>query len=198
MAKKDGKKLCPNSHYYREETIDRLITEAVGSLYVNDVLAARLREHLRTAHDRSEAPRLRELRRLQAAETRLTHKLGLLYDYRLNEDITVDEYRAKRSRIAEELASVRQRIADLGETNAAAEEEGSTILELLKGFRETYVRADTEGKARILNVVLDHVELKGKDGAASRFVFRPPFNLLFEVGEHVRKASGSKVGEWGE
>jgi len=186
-VKRNGKKKCPSSVIYPAERIDAMLTEAIGKLYVDDKIAARIKASLCVSHDVDDAECRRELRRLQTEQRRLTRHLDLIYTDRLDERITPDEYSAHRVRTSDALADVTRRMDGLTERNVDYQEQGSMILELLKGFRETYIGQDHEGKARILAVVLARVTLRGDE---SDFVWHPPFDVLFSIGELVLKGEG--------
>jgi hypothetical protein len=63
-------------------------------------------------------------------------------------------------------------------------DEGSTIIDLLAGFKETYMPADFEGKSKILGAVVDRAVLRGGDLHVS---WKQPFDTLFTLGEGVRR-----------
>ena len=92
--------------------------------------------------------------------------------------------------IPPQLARQRPCLSFIKSYNAAYQEQGSTILDLLKGFKEAFVEADAEGKARILQVLLKHATLRGKEW---EFEFAQPFDVLFSIGELYFKKR-----EWGE
>ena len=73
--------------------------------------------------------------------------------------------------------------------NVKYKEQGSEIIELLRGFKEVYLAADLEGKSKILSVMLDRVILKGEE---TQFIWHEPFSTLFTLGSFINK------GKWGE
>lgn len=198
----NGGKKCEQGRYYREEKIDQLFARAIEDLYIDDSIAAMVREHLRASHNERELFTNHELKRLQSEQTRLKNQLGLFYEDRLNGVITVEEYKAKRLEKQEALRQTESDIARLERQNFSAQDEGSTILELLKGFRETYMKQDFAGKAKILRIVLRECRLKGKDGEESLFLWNPPFDKLFFFGEMQKNGEiGEAVkfkAKWGE
>jgi site-specific DNA recombinase len=189
-TKTDGKKRCSDSSVYTEGQIDKMLIDAIGKLYVNDDIAARIREHLRESHTVESAASRRELKRLQARYTERTNHLGLIYEDRLAKIISVDDYTRQRTKIEGELSDIRDQIERLTEHNLDYQHQGSEILELLKGFRDTYVRQGYEGKARILGVMMNRVVLYGKE---ADFIWHEPFGTLFSIGELVLRSE-----KWGE
>ncbi|MGA2532714.1 MAG: hypothetical protein ABSG19_06710 [Candidatus Aminicenantales bacterium] len=73
-------------------------------------------------------------------------------------------------------------IEKLGRINRKYKEEGSTVIDLLRGFKEIYQAADLEGKAAILGAVVDRATLRGDDLHVS---WKQPFDILFTLGEGV-------------
>jgi hypothetical protein len=49
-----------------------------------------------------------------------------------------------------------------------------------QGFKEAFVEADAEGKARILQVLLKKATLRGKEW---EFEYNQPVDVLFSIGE---------------
>jgi hypothetical protein len=58
------------------------------------------------------------------------------------------------------------------------------IIELLKGFKDTYLKSDFETKAKILSVVLNKVILKGED---TYFIWKQPFGFLFDISKLAKE-----------
>src|SRR4030065_2672061 len=86
------------------------------------------------------------------------------------------------------LRDIKAGIEKLGQINRKHKEEGATIIELLGGFKKTYLAADLERKAGILNALVDKAVLRGGD----LHVFcKPAFDVLFTLGQGV-----IKKGEW--
>jgi hypothetical protein len=188
----NGGKKCSQGRYYREEKIDQLFARAIGDLHIDDSIAAIVREHLRGAHNELELFTNRELKRLVSEQTRLMNQLDLLYEDRLNGIITVEEYKAKRLEKQESLGQTESEMYGLEQQNYFAQDEGSTILELLRGFRATYMKQDLAGKAKILRIVLRECRLIREDGEESVFLWNLPFDKLFLIGEMLNQG---EVGE---
>ncbi len=174
---------CPQGHF-REEDIDRMFAENLGQLYVDKAIAEKITEGLKQSHTLQQASDKRELKRLQSELTRRTNHLDLLYQDRLDGTITKEQYKDKQAGIQQDLRNVQADIEKLGRHNAKYKEEGSAIIDLLKGFKETYLAADPEGKAEILSAVVDRATLRGGD---LFITWKRPFDILFILGEGVLK-----------
>ncbi len=176
-------KKCPQDHF-RQEEIDRMFAENLGQLYIDRPIAEKIREGLKRSHALQQTSDKRELQRLRSEETRRTNHLDLLYQDRLDGTITKEQYKEKQAAIQQELRNVKADIEKLSCYNSKYKEEGSTIIELIKGFKETYLAADLEGKAEILNAVVDRATLRNGDLFVT---WKPPFDTLFILGGGVLK-----------
>lgn len=101
----------------------------------------------------------------------------------------VDLYKAKSQEVQVEIDRLKADLRTLGTRNLGYKEEGSTILELLRGVKDAYVAQDPEGKAKILDVVLDKIVLRGNQTFVQ---WREPFQRLFDLNRVIQRSS------WGE
>jgi DNA invertase Pin-like site-specific DNA recombinase len=184
-----GEKRCRESRPFTEEKIDRLFTDSVHSLYIDDVIADRIVADLKSNHESEQAVTRRELRRLQSEQTQLTTNLSTIYQDRLAGLIGPEECSKLRMDIRESLASIEGRMKSLSASNSAFVEEGSQVLELLKGFRSAYLGQDYQGRAKILRVILKSAKLRG---AELDLEWNEPFGILFNIG-----TLSSKKSKWG-
>ena len=186
--KKFGTDYCIQKRWTETE-VDHLIVEALGRLYVDDFISAKIRERLKTAHVEEEAFERKELRRLQSELTRKNTYLSVLYQDRLDGTITKEEYLEKKVVFQRDVDMTQLAIDRMARHNVKYKEQGSEIIELLRGFKEVYLAADLEGKSKILSVMLDRVILKGEE---TQFIWHEPFSTLFTLGSFINK------GKWGE
>lgn len=156
---------------------------------MDDFISSKIRERLKTTHVKEEAFEKKELRRLETEKTRKKTHLNVIYQDRLDGTITKEEYLEKKVAFQRELEMVQLAIDKMARHNLKYKEQGSEIIELLRGFKEVYLAADLEGKSKILSVMLDRVILKGEE---TQFIWHEPFNTLFSLGAFINK------GKWGE
>ena len=173
----------------REEKIEEIVVEALDGLHVDDELAAQIKARLRESHNEESASEVKETKRLQNELARKTKHLGLVYDDRLRDVITVELYKAKRDEIQADIDRIQADLAKLKAHNVKYMDEGITILELLKGIKDVYVAQDAEGKAQTLDVILDKIVLRGKE---AHVVWKQPFSYLFDLNRVIQKSG------WGE
>ncbi len=122
------------------------------------------------------------MKRLQSEYTRKSNHLSVLYDDRLDGTVTKEQYQEKKTAIESEMRAVQADIEKLSRLNGRFREEGSTIIELLGGFKKTYLAADPEGKAKILGAVVEKAIIRGGD---LHVIWKKPFDILFTLGEGV-------------
>ena len=179
---------CPLGNF-REEKVDEMFAEALGKLYIDRDIADKIKEQLKSSHTEHEGADKRELRRLQSEYTRKTNQLGLIYDDRLDGTITKEQYKEKQVAIERDLGSIQADIEKLGRINRKYKEEGSTVIDLLNGFKDIYQAADLAGKAAILGAVVDRASLRGDNLYVS---WKQPFDILFTLGEGERVLRNTK------
>jgi len=186
--KKFGTKYCIQKRWTEVE-VDQLITEELGRLYIDDVLSAKIKERLKTIHVKEEGVEKRESRRLEAERTRRKTHLKLSYLDRLDGRISLEQYEQVQAEAHAELHRIELEIKKLSNRNFKYKEQGSEIIELLRGFKDVYLAADLEGKSKILSVLLKQAILL-KDGGT--FIWHEPFGILFCVGGFIKK----NIREW--
>jgi DNA invertase Pin-like site-specific DNA recombinase len=187
--KKFGTDYCIQKRW-REEEIDTLISEALGRLYLDDYISAKIREQLKKTHIEEEAFEKKESRRLETEITRKKNNLNVLYQDRLDGTITKEEYLEKRVGIQRDLDVANAARDRMARHNVKYKQQGSEIIELLRGFKEVYLAADLKGKRKFLEVMLKQVRVK-KDGE-SFFIWHEPFDTLFCLGGFIKK----NIREW--
>jgi site-specific DNA recombinase len=180
---------CSNTASYKEAFIARMVEEALGGLYIDDTLAARIKSHLRESVVEQNASEKAALTRLAAEETRRTNHLNIIYQDRLDGVLTAEQYKAKAAETEAALDAVRQERERLRQTNTRFKDEGSLLIDLLRSVKDRYLEADAAGRQAILSVVLDKVVLRPDDYYVT---FREPFAMLFDMKRVMKNR------EWGE
>jgi site-specific DNA recombinase len=186
--KKFGSAYCLQKRWTEAE-VDHLVGEAFGRLYIDDFIAGKIRERLKQTHVDEQAFEKKELRRLETRKTKVKNYLDLIYQDRLDGTITKIEYTGKKAALQRDLDAVQSDLDSLSRHNAKYKEQGSEIIDLLRGFKKAYMTADLDGKSKILSVMLKQVVLKGED---TQFIWHEPFETLFTLGDFLNQA------KWGE
>ena len=189
--KRFGTKDCPQRRWTEKE-IEQFVDDEIGKLYVNDIVVAELKERLKRTAVREDAVETKELQRLQFEFARKNKHLKLCYKDRLDEKISSDSLEQYEEVVAETQAALDRISADidrLGRHNTKFREQGSLVIELLKGVKEVYSKADQRGKQKFLEVLVKEIVLKKEPVV----VWQEPFDTLFALGQVFREK-----GVWGE
>jgi len=189
-TKQNGVKRCRQSIIYPAAEVERQLTEALGRLYVNDQIAHRVKDSLKDAHTARHRTVKHDAKYLMAEQVRLNDQIDMMYQDRLDGKINAERFTRLQDSTLARIAECEARLATARVANADYMEQGSAILDLLKGFKEAFVVAAPEGKARILSVVLKRATLTGQEWD---FEWVEPFGVLFSIGELRFKNKG-----WGE
>jgi len=189
-VKKEGRKKCPEAIIYSEREVERRFTEALGRLYVDDRIAQRVKDSLKEQHQHRHRAAKHDAKYLASEVKRLDDQIDVMYQDHIDGKISAERFARLQEATLARIAECEAKMAAARTDNAAYQEQGSTILDLLKGFKEAFVASDTDGKARILQVLLKKATLRGKEW---EFEFAQPFDVLFSIGELYFKKR-----EWGE
>lgn len=177
--KKFGTDRCPQK-YWKEEEINNLIEAEIGKLYLDDLVVEKVRERLKKTNTQEEVFERKELRRLETERTRKRTHLKLSYRDRLDGRISPEQYEEVQAELQADLHRIESDIEKLGSHNFRYREQGSQVLKLLQGVKDTYHNADLHGKHKLLEVMLDRAILRGDD---IHIIWNPPFDTLFTLGE---------------
>ena len=186
--KRFGTENCPQRRW-KEKEIEEFVDGEIGKLYVNDFIAAEVKERLKRTALKEDVAEAKELQRLQSEFTRKTKHLKLCYQDRLNEKITLEQYEEVTAEVQADLDRISADLDRLGRHNVKFREQGSLVIELLRGVKEVYSKADPQGKQKFLEVLVKEIVLKKEPVV----VWQEPFDTLFALGEVFREK-----GIWGE
>ena len=101
----------------------------------------------------------------------------------------MEHYEEVQAEVQADLDRIGVDLDRLGRHNLKYKEQGSLVIELLRGVKEVYSKADLRGKAKFLEVLVDRVILKEEPVV----IWQEPFDTLFTLGEVFRD---KKI--WGE
>ncbi|MBE3088578.1 MAG: hypothetical protein IMZ71_05640, partial [Chloroflexi bacterium] len=188
-----GKDKNCKQEYYRQEKIDALFGNALDELYVDEAIADQIKTKLQKSNVEQNATVIKDLRRLQSAHTQHTNKFNTIYEDRLSGLISPKEYGQWRERIQNDIYHIEAEIKEIEKSNVRFKDEGNAILNLMKGFKQTYTSQDLKGKAEILGIVLERCYLLCPGGAESSFSFRFPFNFMFGISQTLKSKEGGYI-----
>jgi hypothetical protein len=187
--KKFGTEKCPQK-YWKEEDINELVEAEVGKLYLNDIIISQAKGQLKTANVSEEAYERKEFRRLEAERTRKQNHIRLSYRDRLDGKISLEQYEEVQAGAQADLHRIGADIERLSQHNFKYREQGSRVLELLKGVKDAYHNADLAGKHKFLEVMVDRIMLRDDQVFVH---WQTPFQTLFDLGEMF-----ANKAKWGE
>jgi DNA invertase Pin-like site-specific DNA recombinase len=174
---------CPQK-YFREEAIDALITNELSELYLDDTIIKRTQAALHDSHNHVDEEFRQQRTRLEREQAAHESALSRLIDLEIDGLLSKTDYIAKKAKLQNELTAIQSELKKLGHTNSKFLEQGLNLLDLLKGFKDTYLQASPEAKERLLRVVLDRILLKDEPV----FIWRSPFDLLFSIPKVIRNS----------
>jgi site-specific DNA recombinase len=180
-----GKGHC-DQKYYREEEIDHLFSNAIGTLYIDSKIKSWITDALKQSHKDEKQIVEVGLKRLHSEYQKNQTYLHKIYDDKLDGIIPEDFFKTKFSELTQRQKEIDLEIDALTKKNLNYIDEGIFVLELLQDIKNQYDRATLEQKSKIMKVLLLNCELKG---ASTRYYWNKPFDLLFELG---------KTKKWGE
>jgi len=163
--------------------------------YLNPKIIDRIKQELISSSSENDIEIRKERKYLESQLTQTKNKLSILYDDRLAEHISLPLYLEKQKELDENILDIQNQIKKLETSNRKYKEQGITVLELLKDFKNIYARQDWEGKSKILSVVVEKVYLKGDKTVLA---FRPPFDIIFTMSQLMRKETVVRKQMWGE
>jgi len=169
---------CSNRAVFKEGAIARLVESELASLAITDELAQRIKDHLKSAATDQSASEKAALVRLQTDESKRRAALLTLYDDRLSGLIDATTYQAKAIEIEASLSAIQQERQRLNQRNTHFRDEGSLLIDLLRGVKEQYQRASPERRAAILAVLIDKVVCRPAESYVS---WRPVFAMLMDL-----------------
>lgn len=180
---------CSNHKAYKEGFVARVVEEALGDMFIDDALAARIKAHLKSASDEQGAAEQAALAKLSSEHSRLTANSKALLQALLDGTVTRAQYQEKVAEIDEAVERVKRERERLTKTNHQFREEGALLIDLLRGVKAQYMAATPERKAAIIQVLVDKVVLRPNESYVS---FREPFGSLIGLKKVLPEAS------WGE
>lgn len=181
--------------YFPEEKIDKILSAAIGNLYIDESLAVGVRKHIIGFKNQDELKLSTRLANLLQKKDRLSLLLRKAWESLAEELISRDEYKKYRNDYQSEIAGIEAETERLSKRNLVFKDEGIIVLDIIKGLKDTYSKQDPKGKAQILNIILDQVIMKGDE---AQFCWRPPFDTLFDMGELASKGElVIRKSKWG-
>lgn len=187
-------KECPQVNY-RAEKIDELIAEGIGNVHLGEKTVAAIKQQLERASVDQEKGDKTELKRLKTLVTQEKNKLLTAYIDKAAGLISPEIYQRFSQEVQKNVASWEGETAKFGRVNPNFKSQGIAVMGLLKNLKQAYQGRDVQGKAKILEIVLEKVIL---ENGKTRFVFKEPFNIFFDMARLIEKTGVQSKELWGE
>lgn len=181
---------CPRRAWCKEVEFVKEVTRVFSGLEINDKKLAELVDSgLRNAYERSTEHRDASVKSLQSRLTKLNTRLDQLYEDKLSELITREQYEQKRN------TTLQERDEALGEVKALTasadeyRELSISIFELSQKAGSLFLYASDEDKRRLMNLAFEKINVK--DGNLE-VTFNQAFKVLYGLAEQVNSSKANK------
>lgn len=165
--------------------LERQIADALQRIQINQRYLDWAIRYLREAHKRESASRGAILESQQRAFRGVCRKLDTLLEMRMREEITEEEYRAKKTALAREKAQREELLSDTGERQKKWLELSERTFQFARHARYWFAEGDANRKREILATIGSNLVLKDKKLSIHA---AKPFSILEEGLETVPEA----------
>ncbi|MNK15773.1 hypothetical protein D3C87_339230 [compost metagenome] len=156
----NGKGLCDNVIYVREELIEKEISHALKQIRLPEDVIEWTRHALFENHQDEKLTRDRELKRLSSEYQTLQRKIDACYDDKLDGLISTERWQSKNDQWKSEQEQIEKKIAHLRQDNTAYLNEGIKLMELARKASELFKVLNQDEKRELLNQVLSNPQIK--------------------------------------
>lgn len=183
-------KPCSQRKYTREEKIETGLMEYFDELVIeNKELAEWIRQGLKASHQDETEFHQKTINNLQEQYDRYNRRLKMLYDDRLDEVITKEQYEAKQSEYKGEMEKISDTIETHKKSNVNYHERSIKVFELSQDAKNLYSEANPEERRVLISEVFQNLRLKNSVFTAE---FSEPYRILYEA---VQATNSSKVAK---
>lgn len=171
---------CPRKNFVRQEAVENMVVQRFQSMRSpNPHLVTWLREGLEGVLNEEFASVHHAQDQLERRRAELVRRREVLYDDRLEDRITPDQYDAKAAGINSELLQIKHEARKLESGDTAFLDEGLRFLELVQNVAEEYQQSkDVERKRELVSIVFDSLVF---DGETLRVIRTPRASWAFDI-----------------
>lgn len=179
--------------YASEEKIDLAISEALQRLRFDDEVFAWVTTALKTSKEDERRYRQQQLDRLRQEVTKLQNRLDKIYDDKLDEVISAEDYDRLSVRYRKEMDAANAQIDAHLKADRAYVDLGVKLLELAQSVGNSYLTQSPKERRKMASLVFSNCVWR--DGKLVP-TFRKPFDLLAVTKEKTATlvAVGTPVG----
>ncbi len=163
--------------YVREETVSEMFEEPVRKITLNDDITEWLIEGLKERSKNVSKLQENRYNSLNSQYNKVNTRLSRLYDYKFDGAINEEMFNVKEDEYKSQLIEIKSQIDSVQAINPDIHEYGYKTFELSNKRYRQYVRANNEGKAKILKFIASNYTLNDLSLDAT---YKKPFSFIAE------------------
>ena len=176
----------------REEVLDEQFTESLKGIRIDRDVAEWILKVLKEGHKEEERYFEERLALLQQQKQAIEARLKKVYLDRLDEVISIDDYKKFSAKFQGDLADIEQKIQKLRKPDRSSLGDVSRLLELSQKAAALYSTQNSDEKRKLLKIV--HSNSSWKDGTLFPN-YRKPFDLLAVTNAEYNKKKAASCNK---
>ena len=179
----NGKGICSNIHYIREENIETYFKEALSKIQISEEIIDYTRQALVESSKDERDFRESKVKTLSERYTKLDHYISQCYQDKLDNKIEPDLWESKTEVWKREQADITSELDSLRSVNTDYMLEGIKLMNLAKNASGLFEMMNADEKREILSLVLSNPTIQD---ATLQYSYKQPFKM-FENIDEIRK-----------
>ncbi len=179
----NGKKICKNVTYIREEDIQKQYVEAFSKIKLTKDIIKSTRDALLESHKQEKEFRENEVKLHTARYSKLDGFINQLYTDKLEGRIELSFWENKTAECKTEQEEIEKRIEALRHSNTAYMFEGIKLMEIANSASRLFPMMEKDEKRKLINLVLSNPTIQD---ATLRYSYKQPFKMFIDI-EEVEK-----------
>ena len=166
----------PNKKIYvREDKILKEVEDIFATIGIKDpeILKDTL-AHLKNTNEAKKSHHIQETAVLKKEHTETENKLNSLVDLRLNNELSKEEFQAKKQQLKDRQYEILQLLRNYEEADDKFTDTTATLINLASEAYETFKGSEMPQKRKMLNFVFQNLKLNGQK---LEFILRFPFDI---------------------
>lgn len=167
-----GRDNCNNKKYYKEQEIFEKLEGAIKAIQIDSELKQEILNAIIELNKQSQSFQEYNLKRLNACAEKLRREISLIYQDKLDGNISHEQWKEENEIRQQRLEAVKIKIEALDTTNQKFMSEVNSILELLENLYDKYLQANDANKVKLLKSALSNCTLEGEN---VHWTYKKPF-----------------------
>ena len=162
--------------YVREDKILKEVEDIFATIGIKDpeILKDTL-AHLKNTNEAKKSHHIQETAVLKKEHTETENKLNSLVDLRLNNELSKEEFQAKKQQLKDRQYEILQLLRNYEEADDKFIDTTATLINLASEAYETFKGSEMPQKRKMLNFVFQNLKLNGQK---LEFTLRFPFDIF--------------------